>query len=111
MPKKKQVRYSAVFEIDSAIIKLKMLLASKEKKAKSEELLVVEDMKKSHDIPEQEKYWIEQANIHRKKAERFRKNINGIFEVRIPSLGKSRVALQTKPMSFLGSDIAVVEAK
>ena len=109
--KKKQRKFAKVFEIDVAIIKEKKRAAKKISKADAMMVRHHAKMRESESSVEAgvQKLLIGEAEVFKRKSERLRQNYHFIMEKKIPSLVRTRAALQTMPMEFLGDDAGVVE--
>jgi hypothetical protein len=108
MKNKPQKRFTAVFEIDAEILRLKKqakhkLERQEELKRKSDELLRKSET--SETAGEQE-YFVSEAHFQLKKSERMGMNYNYIINKKIPALVKTRAALLTVPMPFVDQSVS-----
>ena len=103
MPPRKRKVFTAVFEIDSEIIKLKRLAA---KKLKDSEKMMVKHHAKMRESETAcsagyQTQLMNESVKFEKKANRLSQNYHYIYNKRIPALVRTKSALQTKPMAFI----------
>jgi hypothetical protein len=112
MPPRKRKVFTAVFEIDAEIIKLKRRAA---KKLEDGEKLMVKHHAKMRESETAgsagyQTQLMNEAGKFEKKANRLSQNYNYIYNTRIPSLVRTKATLQTKPMAFIEGN-SVMEEK
>jgi hypothetical protein len=105
----KQKRYTKRFEIEAEINKQKRRAKTKTLESAKEDSIVADHVNESRCTNQEgdRQFHIEQADFHRKKADKLRRSVEIINDVKIPALGRTLAAFQTNTL-FPGDDQAVV---
>jgi hypothetical protein len=104
-PKKEQKRYAAAFDVDVEIFAQQRKAAKLEAEAKAEDAKADVIYKKLNSTPDLQGYEIEHgrqvASEHRRKAERLRKRINSINDIKLKQLKETKSVVQTPVFGFV----------